>query len=116
MTGDSVLPGQLYVRDWEIYRTSIAKVVEFAQTHPVSALMGTHIEMSRAGQIYERGSTYQPDELPLPLGVGDLAQLHDSLRKAGAEPQEIPMRKFVVVPISAVQRMIGDFLKWVTGG
>lgn len=116
LTGDTVLPGQLYVRDWEIYRTSIAKLSEFAKTHPVSAVMGTHIEMSKSGQIYERGSTFQPEEIPLPLTVDDLAQLDAALGKAGAAPQEIRMQKFVVVPISAFQRMIGDFLKWVTGG
>jgi hypothetical protein len=72
--------------------------------------------MSKSGQIYERGSTFQPDEIPLPLTADDLAQLDAALSKAGAAPQEIRMQKFVVVPISAFQRMIGDFLKWVTGG
>jgi hydroxyacylglutathione hydrolase len=116
LTGDTALPGQLYVRDWDVYRASIAKLAAFTQTHPVSAVMGTHIEMAKSGQIYPRGSTFQPDELPLPLTADDLLQLDAALRKAGAEPQEIKMQKFVVVPIGAVQRMIGDFLKWVTGG
>ena len=116
LTGDTVLPGQLYVRDWEIYRTSIAKLAAFAKTHPVSAVMGTHIEMSKSGEIYERGATFQPDEIPLPLTADDLAQLDAALRKAGTEPREIRMQKFVVVPISGLQRRIGDFLKWVTGG
>lgn len=116
LTGDTVLPGQLYVRDWEVYRASIAKLTAFAKTHPVSAVMGTHVEMSKSGQIYERGSTFQPEEIPLPLTADDLAQLDAALTKAGAQPQEIRMQKFVVVPISAFQRMIGDFLKWVTGG
>jgi glyoxylase-like metal-dependent hydrolase (beta-lactamase superfamily II) len=116
LTGDTVLPGQLYVRDWEIYRDSIAKLAAFAKTRPVAAVMGTHIEMSKSGQIYERGSTFQPDEIPLPLTADDLAQLDAALSKAGAAPHEIRMQKFVVVPISAFQRMIGDFLKWVTGG
>jgi hypothetical protein len=50
------------------------------------------------------------------LTTDDLLQLDAALRKAGAEPQAIALPKFVVVPISAFQRMIGDFLKWVTGG
>jgi hydroxyacylglutathione hydrolase len=116
LTGDTFLPGQLYVRDWDIYRASVGRLVEFSKTHPISALMGTHIEMSRAGVIYPRGSTFQPDEIALPLTVQDLVQLDESLRKAGSEPTEISMSKYVVVPISAVQRAIGDFLKWVTGG
>jgi hydroxyacylglutathione hydrolase len=116
LTGDTVLPGQLYVRDWEVYRASVAKLAEFARTHPVSAVMGTHIEMSKSGDVYPRGSTFQPDEAPLPLTTADLLQLNDALRKAGSEPQDIAMPKFVVAPVGAVQRMIGDFLKWVTGG
>ena len=78
--------------------------------------MGTHIEMSKSGQIYARGSTFQPDEVALPLTVADLKELDSALNEAGAQPQEITRSRFVVVPISAVQRMIGDFLKWVTGG
>jgi hydroxyacylglutathione hydrolase len=104
------------VRDWELYRKSIERLRELAKTYPISALMGTHIEMSRSGQIYPRGSTFQPEEIALPLTPDDLTQLDAALRKAGPEPQEIAMQKFVVVPISAFQRMIGDFLKWVTGG
>ena len=115
LTGDTVLPGQLYVRDWDTYRTTIGRLVEFSKTHPISALMGTHIEMSSKGVIYPRGSTFQPEEIALPLTVQDLMQLDESLRKAGSEPTDITMGKFVVVPISAFQRAIGDFLKWIAG-
>jgi hydroxyacylglutathione hydrolase len=116
LTGDTFLPGQLYVRDWDIYRTSVGRLVEFSKTHPISALMGTHIEMSRKGAIYPRSSTFQSEEIALPLTVQDLVQLDECLRKAGSKPTEIAMSKYVVVPISAFQRAIGDFLKWVTGG
>jgi glyoxylase-like metal-dependent hydrolase (beta-lactamase superfamily II) len=116
LTGDTVLPGQLYVRDWDVYKTSIGRLVEFSKTHPIWALMGTHIEMSREGVIYPRGSTFQPEEIALPLTVQDLTQLDEKLRQAGSEPTDIPMSKFVVAPISGFQRAIGDFLKWITGG
>lgn len=116
LTGDTVLPGQLYVRDWDTYRTSIRRLVEFSKTHPISALVGTHIEMSSAGTTYPRGSTYQPEEIGLPLTVQDLIQLDESLLKAGPEPTKISMSKFAIVPISAFQRAIGDFLKWITRG
>ena len=76
--------------------------------------MGTHIEMSSAGTIYRRGSTYQPEEIGLPLTVQDLIQLDERLLKAGPEPTKISMNKFAIVPISAFQRAIGNFLKWIT--
>jgi hydroxyacylglutathione hydrolase len=116
LTGDTFLPGQLYVRDWEIYRATIRRLVELSKSHPVSALMGTHIEMSRKGALYPRGSTFQPDEAPLPLAVADLVQLDQILRKAGPTPAQTTTTKYVIVPISRFQRAIGDFLKWITGG
>jgi hydroxyacylglutathione hydrolase len=117
LTGDTLLPGQLYVRDWDSFKASIRRLVEFSSTHPISAFMGAHIEMSRTpGKIYPRGATFQPDETGLPLTMQDLVQLDESLRKAGSEPKDVTMPKFVIVPISAFDRGIGDFLKWVTGG
>jgi hydroxyacylglutathione hydrolase len=115
LTGDTFLPGQLYVRDWDVYRATITRLVKFSKSHPVAALMGTHIEMSREGAIYPRGSTFQPNEMGLPLTVQDLFQLDEALRKAGSKPTEISLKNSVVVPIGAFQRAIGDFLKWVTG-
>jgi hydroxyacylglutathione hydrolase len=33
LTGDTVYPGRLYVNDWNDYRASIRKLVEFSKTH-----------------------------------------------------------------------------------
>jgi hydroxyacylglutathione hydrolase len=114
LTGDTVYPGLLYIRDWDTYRASIGRLAEFARTHRVSAVMGTHIEMSRTpGKVYPRGSTYQPEETSLALTVEDLSALHESLQRAGPQPQEITLAKFVVMPIGAVQRVLGNILKWL---
>lgn len=114
LTGDSIYPGMLYVRDWDTYRSSIHRLAEFAKTHPVSAVMGTHIEMTRtAGKAYARGSTFQPDEAGLALTAEDLFALDQSLQRAGAKSQEITMAKFVVTPIGALQRALGNVLKWL---
>jgi glyoxylase-like metal-dependent hydrolase (beta-lactamase superfamily II) len=114
LTGDTVYPGMLYVKDWNVYRSSIGRLVEFARAHPVSAVMGTHVEMSRTpGKLYPRGSTFQPDETALALTVEDLFALHESLQRAGAKPQEITLTKFVVAPIGTFQRVLGNFLKWI---
>ena len=114
LTGDSLYPGLLYIDDWSQYRSSIDRLVEFAKTRPVSAVMGTHIEMSRTpGKIFPRGSTFQPGELGLALTVEDLLALDESLRRAGAEPKEIAMPKFVVTPIGSLPRLLGKILKWI---
>ncbi len=114
LTGDSLYPGQLYVKDWSAYRSSVRRLVEFSKTHEVSAVMGTHIEMSRtSGKLFPRGSTFQPDEVGLALTVEDLLQLDEALRLAGDKPKSIAMEKFVVTPISRFQRVLGRILKWI---
>jgi hydroxyacylglutathione hydrolase len=113
LTGDTVYPGFLYVRDWDIYRASIRRLAEFAKAHQVSAVMGTHIEMTRtAGKAYPRGTTFQPEEASLALTANDLFALDESLQRAGAQPQEITQAKFIVTPIGRLQRAIGNILKW----
>jgi len=44
-SGDTLYPGLLTVRDWPAYRRSIARLLKFAETHPVTAFAGAHIEM-----------------------------------------------------------------------
>ena len=87
LTGDSIYPGLLYIKDWNTYRSSIHRLAAFAKAQRVSAVMGTHIEMSRTpGKVYPRGSTFQPDETGLALTAEDLFALDQSLQRAGAEP------------------------------
>ena len=114
LTGDSLYPGQLYVMDWPAYKSSVHRLVEFADTHAISAVMGTHIEMSRTeGKLFPRGATFQPNEAALPLTVADLRRLDAGLQRAGDEPQEIPLGEFVVMPVSAFMRAVGAFLEWL---
>src|SRR5688572_19408916 len=114
LTGDSVYPGMLYIKDWDTYRASVHRLAAFARTHRVSAVMGTHIEMSRTpGKVYPRGSTFQPDETGLALTAEELYALDASLQRAGSKPREITMPKFVVTPIGTFQRVLGNVLKWL---
>jgi hydroxyacylglutathione hydrolase len=111
LTGDTLYPGRLYVNDWVEYKASIRRLVDFSRSHTISAVMGTHIEMSATGELFPPGSTYQPNEAPLALTVGDLLLLNQRLDKSGDEPTELKMDKFAVVPIGTVQRMLGRILK-----
>lgn len=112
LTGDTVYPGNLYVRDWQEYRASIRRLAEFSRGQRISAVMGTHIEMSRAGALFPVGSTFQPDEAPLPLSAADLLRLDEKLRQFGERPAVIAMEKFTVTPLSTLQRVISSVAKW----
>jgi len=114
LTGDTFYPGRLYIRDWDDYRSSIQTLVKFAENQPISAVLGTHIEMtSAAGKDYPIGSTYQPDEAPLALSLAALKLLNKDLEELGSEPQEKTMSRFIISPISALQRYVGGALGWL---
>lgn len=115
LTGDSFYPGRLYVRDWLQYRDSIDRLVRFTESHPVSALMGTHIEMSRTpSKDYPIGTIYQPNELPLPLSVDDLKELHRILLKHD-KAEEINADKFIISPVGAFQKILGSIFGSILG-
>ena len=116
LTGDTVYPGRLYVKDWDAYRASIRRLVEFSRTQPISAVVGTHIEMSKTpGRDFPMGSTFQPNEAPLPLTVADLVRLDQELQKAGSKPRKIILPKFIVTPISVLQRAVSAISRWFDG-
>ena len=59
MTGDTLYPGNLYVRYWPQYRQSVNRLTDFASAHDISYVLGNHIEMSNKPDPI--GSTYQPE-------------------------------------------------------
>lgn len=112
LTGDSFYPGVIYVKDWDDYRESIAKLAKFISTYPVSAVMGTHIEMKQGtGQYYDIGSTYQPHEAPLPLSPNDLLALNSELSK-NSEPTTISLPTLVVEPLGAFPKLLSNIASW----
>lgn len=113
LTGDTLYPGKLYVRDWQAYRASIHRLAEFSRTHQISAVMGTHVEISGKGELFAAGSTFQPGEARLALTVEDLLRLNEKLRQAGQQPAVISMEKFIVTPISTFQRVISNLARWL---
>jgi hydroxyacylglutathione hydrolase len=82
LTGDTVYPGRLYIRDWMAYRASIARLAAFVESHDVKLVLGTHVEMtSKPGIDYPVGTVYQPDEHELALASRHIAELHAALQK-----------------------------------
>jgi hydroxyacylglutathione hydrolase len=101
LSGDSFYPGRLYVRQWQDYKQSIQRLVEFNKSHLITAFLGTHIEMSKTPGIdYPTGSSYQPNEATLPLSVQDLIELDTHLQSLGDEPQRLVLDKVIVVPVT----------------
>jgi hydroxyacylglutathione hydrolase len=115
LTGDNLYPGRLSVKNWNEYRSSIGRLVEFSKSHRIAAVLGTHIEMSRSGKLFEPGSTFQPDEASLALTVEDLTQLDQALKAAGDEPKGIVTSRFVVVTIGPIARLLSNLLGWLGG-
>lgn len=111
LTGDTLYPGRLYVWDWPAFKVSVRRLAEFTRTNPVTAVMGTHIELSRTGEQFPAGSTYQPNEASLVLAPEDLVQLDRLLQKAGDEPQEIVTKSYVVSPVGMLKRTISTIMK-----
>jgi hydroxyacylglutathione hydrolase len=87
VTGDTVYPGRLYVEDMPSYVASLDRLVDLARSRRVTAVMGCHIEMSRTpGRDYPIGSTWQPDEAPLPMSVEQLEHVRDAARAVADRP------------------------------
>jgi glyoxylase-like metal-dependent hydrolase (beta-lactamase superfamily II) len=104
LSGDTMLPGRLTVRDWGAFRESIRRLARFAREtaargDPIRQILGAHIEMDTAGELYELGTIHQPDEAPLPLSVEDLFALDVALEDAGETPRWITLDRFVVEPM-----------------
>jgi hydroxyacylglutathione hydrolase len=99
LTGDTFYPGRLYVDDWNSYTLSIQRLVDFTKKHPVSYLLGNHIEMTTiAGKDYPMGTTYQPEEHILPLSLDKLYELNEALRMLGQTPKYEVHDDFIIYP------------------
>ncbi len=98
-TGDSVYRGRLYIVDWPAYSRSIDRLIEFCQRHPVSHVIGCHIEMTnQPGVDYPVLTTYQPDEPPLEMTVAHLHAVRAALDHVGPEPALQVCDDFILWP------------------
>ena len=113
LTGDTVYPGLIYVKNWSDYRDSIARLARFADKHEVSAVLGAHIEAShRPGEYYAVGTTYQLDEAPLPMEPDILAMIDAELQQL-PKANEIELARLRIVPMNLMQRTLSNFGSWL---
>jgi len=100
-TGDTLYPGLLFINDWATYRTSVGRLAQFAAAHPITHVLGAHVEMtSTAKQVYPYGTTYQPAEHVLQLTAAHISELDTALTQLGpTKPaQQIAHDDFVIDP------------------
>lgn len=99
VTGDTLYPGRLYVRNWSEYRRSIGRLADWVREKSVSMVLGTHIEMSTsANQDYPVGTTFQPEEHQLPLSVRDIYSLRAAMDETDS-PERVPLGSYIIWPI-----------------
>lgn len=103
LSGDTLYPGRLYVpvNFMTEERASIDRLAAFAARHPIRALLGAHIEMTRTpGRDYPHEAAAHPDEHPLELPVETIGELRSGLKA----PLDMPDRpqvhdRFIIVPV-----------------
>ncbi len=100
LTGDTLYPGRLYIDDWKVYRDSVHRLALFAREHPVTHVLGAHVEMSdQPGKDYPAGCTYQPHEHPLPLKLEHLLELDKAVEAMGDRAKREVHDDFIIYPL-----------------
>ena len=83
LTGDSLYPGNIFLSQsaWGTFRESVTRLKAFTDKNPVRNILGSHVEMTNTpGKDYPYGSTYQPEEHPLPLYQRHLDELYQVMQ------------------------------------
>ena len=100
LTGDTVYPGRLYVRDTAAFAASVHRLADFARAHPVTYLLGAHIEQSRTPFLdYPVGTVSQPDEHALELVPAQLFELDGAVQAMRGRFTRTPLRDFTIWPV-----------------
>jgi glyoxylase-like metal-dependent hydrolase (beta-lactamase superfamily II) len=102
LSGDMLYPGRLYVprNHFAEFKASAHRLAAFAQTHPIRALLGAHIEMTTTpGEDYPMEAPTHPSEHGLalpPAAIGELVQVVDAM---GETPLKVVRDDFIVFPV-----------------
>ncbi len=107
LTGDSLYPGHLFVRDWTQYRASVSRLADWmretdamgARVRPTVYVLGTHIEKKPAArQFYPYPSWIHNPERKLELFSSDLDFLAKQTDALGATSphREVEFDEFAI--------------------
>ena len=78
-TGDFLLPGRVTVADTDAFRASARRLAAFVRDRPVARVLGGHVEMDKAGDLYPQGATHHPDERRLEMAKSDVFALSSAM-------------------------------------
>ena len=100
LTGDTLYPGRLFIDDWTQYSKTIGRLVSFADdpAHPITHVLGAHIEIPKTGPEFPVGSQKHPDEHALELSTAELRELGTAVKAMGATPEREVHPHFIVSP------------------
>jgi len=101
-SGDALCACRLYIpaNQFVSYRESIDHVVAFTKGHPISHILGAHIEMTREpGKLIADEASSHPDEHVLELPASALTELQTAVHAMGETPKLEPHNDFVVYPL-----------------
>jgi len=100
LTGDTLYAGLLTIADWNAYRASATRLAHFADQHEISAVLGAHIEMKNVPrQLYQIGTTFQPQEHALPLTAAHIQELHQACEAMASHPHRDVHDDFIIDPL-----------------
>ncbi|MEM9163306.1 MAG: MBL fold metallo-hydrolase [Cyanobacteria bacterium P01_F01_bin.4] len=86
-SGDLFYPGRLYIQDWPAFTDSIERMIRFCDSHPITHILGCHIEMSIYPKLdYLVRTNYQPHERPLEMTVAQLKSVRGAIAKIHNQP------------------------------
>jgi glyoxylase-like metal-dependent hydrolase (beta-lactamase superfamily II) len=112
VTGDTVYPGRLYVRDFPAFVSSLERLADLAAARPVTHVMGCHIEMTRTpGRDYPIGTRHQPDEPPLQMTPEQLAAVRDAARSAADRPGVHTFDDFIIYNGASQAAMLTQLMR-----
>ncbi|WP_017670342.1 MBL fold metallo-hydrolase [Blastomonas sp. AAP53] len=105
ISGDTLYPGRLYipVNFLPDNRASIDRLAAFAKHHPIRAVLGAHIEMTRTpGRDYGHEALSHPDEHRLELPAGAIRELQSGLKARLDQPDQPQVHDhFIITPVPA---------------
>lgn len=79
-SGDFLLPGRLMIDDTSAAFASAERVAAFVKDHPISFVLGAHIEMNAREKLFSWQSQYHPDEHILQITKDDVLALPEVIR------------------------------------
>ena len=98
LTGDTVLPGRLYVEDFPLFLASLDGMVKLAGSRTVTHVLGCHVEMtSQPGRDYPIGATYQPGERAPEMTTSQLTAVRDAAASVAGHRGVHTFNNFIII-------------------